>query len=257
MAHIQHLLSASSVDSDKERPVNGRAGLLAAELDSAFNHPVRGPHLLKELEAPAVFEIKDWFVNFLKRDDTKGAWNDLLNNTFCARSAQEGDVLLPHFKWYMLQDMLYLRYYVYFKLGFYGTADWPTVLNDFSLPVPVTPKYKGAPITRAIGYTQGALSDLETKLQIPSQIVDAEKPDPKALQPYIDYLLSATRTEDFFTLWVITAPCLVGYEAIANKYANAPVQGFILLFTSNQTLTIMQIRSSINSLSASTQTLTT
>ncbi|KAG6811754.1 hypothetical protein H0H92_005951 [Tricholoma furcatifolium] len=224
MAHIQHLLADTSSDSAQDRPVNGRAGLVASELTSAFSHPIRGPLLLKELGSPVVFEIKDWFVSFLQRDDTKGAWNDLINNDFCAQSAQQGDVLLPNFKWYMLQDMLYLRYYVYFKLGFYGTADWPTILNDFSLPSPVPSTYKGAPITRAVGYTQGALSDLKTKLDIPDATINSATPDPDALQPYINYLLSSARTEDYFTLWVITAPCVVGYETIANKYANSSIK---------------------------------
>ncbi|KAG6811924.1 hypothetical protein H0H92_005255 [Tricholoma furcatifolium] len=204
MAHIQHLLLSKSIDSTTadDRPVNGRAGLVASELDSTHSDPVRGPFLPKELEVPAPVQIKH-------REDVKVAWNDLVNNEFCARSAWEGDALLHGLRWYMLQDMLFLRSYVYFKLGFYGKASWTTVADDFRLPVPVTPTYKGAPITKAIGYADTALDNLKTKLDIPESIIGSTKPDRHVVQLYVDYLLEATRQEDYFTLWIVTAPFIV------------------------------------------------
>ncbi|KAG9101719.1 hypothetical protein FS749_004186 [Ceratobasidium sp. UAMH 11750] len=183
-------------------------GLARARFDLA--NPLRGLSLedmARDAKKPAA-EQHD-FVDALI-ENNKDLWDKLLNHQFC-RKMGDGSARIDGFKDYMMQDFIYLRSYVRFKLGFYyKTDDWAVI----SMEAPKS-------IQNDVEYANAQLKTCTEDLNIPDATVLAATPRPK-VKEYIEYENNAIVTESWFSLHVLMLPCIIGYHDIANKLKADP-----------------------------------
>ncbi|KAG6808742.1 hypothetical protein H0H92_003044 [Tricholoma furcatifolium] len=200
-----------------DTPSHGRSQAFRSQLKSVDQRPTEGTEFVKDhQDAQMTSRGTDWFFGtFLQDPGNLAAWNKMLNNPFCAQysTVTNETALLPHFKWYMLQDLLYLRHWVSFRLGWLSTADWNTLIStDWQT-------------TLADDYSFALSSDTDLtdpdNLNISQATIDAATPS-SVVQTYMDFMTNATHTQDFFAMWIVSAPCIVGYQALANKYYQQP-----------------------------------
>jgi len=196
-------------ESDQDRPGGSRVHLALSQLDIDIAHPLRGPHITKALRHVGAAPLVDFVDGMIKAN--QDLWDKMINNQFCLQMAT-GKAGINNFKWYMVQDMLYLKNYVYFKLGYYAKADWDTISSEAS-----------ARIGKDVGYVGGQIKTCtDPPLSVPPQVVNSAVAVTH-VQAYCDYLISSTIIEDWFSLHVLMLPCLIGYDTIATKYLNNPI----------------------------------
>jgi len=203
---------ASSFSSMNGPYTSSRAHIALTQLDADLNHPDRAPAILEALQRPEADNKFDFINDFLIPSDQAG-WDGMLNNKFCkemVKTKKDDERMLGHFKWYMLQDMTYLKNMVYWKLGFYSSAPWDDVSS--------------APdsIASTIKFVNYMIKDtLMDKLGIPEQTIKTVVTTP-TLKQYNDYLIDSSRRDDWFSVHVAMVPGVVGYEAIFNALYDDP-----------------------------------
>ncbi|KAG8734911.1 hypothetical protein FRC10_011214 [Ceratobasidium sp. 414] len=169
----------------------GRSNLGLARARFNLAHPLRGLSLedmAKDSKKPAA-EQHD-FVDALIQNN-KGLWDRLLSHPFCLKMA-DGSARMDGFKDYMMQDFVYLRSYVRFKLGFYyKTDDWAVL----SMEAPKS-------IQNEVEYANAQLKTCTQDLNIPDATVLAATPRPK-VKEYIEYENNAIVTESWFRYMLI------------------------------------------------------
>ncbi|KAG9120563.1 hypothetical protein FRC07_003888 [Ceratobasidium sp. 392] len=188
----------------------GRSNLGLARARFDLLHPLRGlsPEDMAKESADPPAKQHD-FVDALI-ENNKDLWTKLLNHPFCQKMGN-GSARLDGFKDYMVQDFLYLRSYVRFKLGFYyKTDDWAVLSTE-------APKS----IQNDVDYANYQLKTCTQDLNIPDTTVLAATPRPK-VKEYIEYENNAIVTESWFSLHVLMLPCIIGYHDIASKLKDDP-----------------------------------
>ncbi|KZT25511.1 heme oxygenase-like protein [Neolentinus lepideus HHB14362 ss-1] len=137
-------------------------------------------------------------------DANKDLWEQLVNNEFCAKMAA-GTASLDGFRYYMIQDTLYLQNYVRYKLGLFQKAqNW----DDLS--------QAATSIKNDVDFANDQLTVCVEKLGVPKDIVlgTAMNHD---MMDYTMFEDQEALTDDWFSLHVVLLPCLVGYYKIAKK----------------------------------------
>ncbi|CAE6447316.1 unnamed protein product [Rhizoctonia solani] len=143
-------------------------------------------------------------------NDNRDLWDRLMNNPFCARMGN-GTARLEGFKDYAIGEFIFLRNYVRYKLGLYSkTDDWDVLSTEASISV-----------AESVNFANLQLEVCIQELNIPEAKVLKAEPKPK-VKAYIDWVNSSIKTEDWFSLHVLMAPCILGYFDIATKMFDDP-----------------------------------
>jgi len=158
----------------------------------------------------SVFEYD--FVDEMIKENQE-IWDKMINNEFCLQLAK-GTADIVSFRWYMVQDMLYLKNNVAFKIGFIAKGDWASITTAFTTDF--------ERLTKSVRYVDGQIATCTGALGIRPEVVHGAVPAPH-VKAYCDYLMNSLDTEDWFSLHVMMLPCLVGYNDIGNKYIENPI----------------------------------
>jgi len=174
-------------------------GLLGAEQDA--KNPTHGAEL-QALVAGPDSKIVD-FVAILIEENQKD-WDALLDNEFCKKMGN-GTASLDGFRYYMIQDLHYLRAFVKYKLRLYAKAEkWDDV------------KQAADSIPNDVKYADDQLNALIKQLGLTEkQIFDAPVHDD--VQDYINYEALAAQEYGWFDLHILLLPCIIGYYEISKR----------------------------------------
>ncbi|KAF9009636.1 hypothetical protein BDQ17DRAFT_1074697 [Cyathus striatus] len=136
------------------------------------------------------------------------SWYGLVNHRFAKKMA-DGTASLDQFRYYMVQDMLYLQGWVRDKMTGAAQADFST-LETVAQKLPSSVRY-------CLDVNDMCVYDLG----IPQEVIDNTQPS-DILNTAREFHSNVARNDDWFALHVALLPCILGYYEIAINIIGDP-----------------------------------
>ncbi|KAF9009637.1 hypothetical protein BDQ17DRAFT_1421802 [Cyathus striatus] len=136
-----------------------------------------------------------------------GIWNQLITHPF-PRQLADGSASLDQFRYYMIQDILYLQGSVRDKM-------MTAVQADFSMLEAVAQK-----LPSSIKYCHDVKDICIYDLGVPEEVIDCTE-ESGIVKESRNFHFSVARNDDWFALHIAMLPCILGYyEIIASIISN-------------------------------------
>ncbi|KAF2185869.1 heme oxygenase-like protein [Zopfia rhizophila CBS 207.26] len=181
---------------------------LKARLESALSDPRILITPLNTTIYTLPFGHSGFISYLLSRPDVQGPWKAHIEHPFLDRLAN-GTLPVEAFKYYMIQDYLYL---IHFARANALAAYKATSMSTIS---------RSAEIILHIQREMNLHASYCAELGVSLDEINATEED-QACTAYTRYLLDVGMREDWFALHVALAPCLIGYWVIARRLYEDP-----------------------------------
>lgn len=137
-------------------------------------------------------------------EENRDAYTELINHTF-PRALGDGSAPLDGFRYYMIQDTLYLEICARLKMSAVARAPTFEDIKNF------IPRHQSS-----LEYVRKSKETLVTKLGVPEKIIDSTKPS-KELEASEEFYVTYLQKDDpYFAYYIILLPCVMSYWQIAN-----------------------------------------
>lgn len=144
----------------------------------------------------------------LDRPDVQQAWRDHTHHAFISGLA-DGSLPLEKFKYYLIQDYLYLVQFARINaLAAYKARQLEDISAAAKIVLHIEAEMKmHLEYCAEFGLSKGQVEDED---------------EAQACIAYTRYMLDIGQSEDWLALQVALAPCLLGYQAIARRLYDDP-----------------------------------
>lgn len=138
-------------------------------------------------------------------EENRDVYTELIDHTF-PQALGNGSAPLDGFRYYMIQDTLYLEICARLKMSAIARAPTFEEVKNF------IPRHQ-----KSLEYVRASKETLVTKLGVPEKTVDSTKPS-KELEASEEFYVTYLQKDDpYFAYYIILLPCVLSYWEIANR----------------------------------------